>query len=114
MAKISKAVVDSNIRTAIFDTIGVANIEGIHKINARQYGILVTDVNGVERYARIGIIVAEEREDITAAELMAAEIADYEDKQAKKAAKAAERAEKAAKDKTKREAEKKEKEKEGD
>lgn len=112
MAKISKAVVDENIRTAIFNTIDIANIEGFHRINARQYGCLVTDSNGVERYARIGVIVAEEREDMTAAELMAAEIADYEDKQAKKAAKAAERAEKAAKDKAKREAAKKEKEKE--
>lgn len=107
MAKISKAVVDSNIRTAIFNTLHITDVEGIHKINDRQYGILVTDVNGVERYARIGVIVAEEREDMTAAELMTAEIADYEDKQAKKAAKAAERAEKAAKDKKLREERKK-------
>ena len=110
MAKISKALVDSNIRTAIFNTLHITDIEGIHKINDRQYGCLVTDSNGVERYARIGVIVAEEREDMTAAELMAAEIADYEDKQAKKATKAAERAEKAAKDKAKREKAKAEKE----
>ena len=108
--KISKAIVDSNIRTAIFNALNVANIEGFHKINDRQYGCIIEDVNGERRYARVGVIVAEQREDVTADELMASEITDYEDKQAKKAERAAARAEKAAKDKAKREAAKKEKE----
>lgn len=108
--KISKAIVDSNIRTAIFKALNVANIEGFHKINDRQYGCIVEDVNGERRYARVGVIVAEQREDVTADELMASEIANYEGKQAKKAERAAARAEKAAKDKAKREAAKKEKE----
>lgn len=117
--KISKAVVDSNIRTAIFNALNVANIEGFHKINDRQYGCIVEDINGERRYARVGVIVTEQREDCTADELMAAEIADYENKQAKKAEKAAERAAKAERDKAKREKEKaekeaKKKEKEGD
>ena len=110
MPKISKAIVDSNIRTAIFNALNVANIEGFHKINDRQYGCIVEDVNGERRYARVGVIVAEQREDCTADELMAAEIADYNAKQVKKAEKAAERAAKAEKDKAKREAAKKEKE----
>ena len=105
--KISKAIVDSNIRTAIFSTLNVANIEGFHKINDRQYGCIVEDVNGTRRYARVGVIVAEEREDVTADELMASEIADYEAKQAAKAEKAAARAEKAARDKKLREEKKK-------
>ena len=105
--KISKAIVDSNIRTAIFNALNVANIEGFHKINDRQYGCIVEDVNGTRRYARVGVIVAEEREDVTADELMASEIADYEGKQAKKAERAAARAEKAAKDKKLREEKKK-------
>ena len=108
--KISKAIVDSNIRTAIFNALNVANIEGFHKINDRQYGCIVEDVNGERRYARLGVIVAEQREEMTADELMAAEIADYNAKQEKKAAQVAARAEKAAKDKAKREAAKKEKE----
>lgn len=108
--KISKAVVDSNIRSAIFSALNVANIEGFHKINDRQYGCIVEDVNGTRHYARVGVIVAEEREDCTADELMASEIADYEDKQTKKAERAAARAEKAAKDKAKREKAKAEKE----
>ena len=104
--KISKAVVDSNIRSAIFSALNVANIEGFHKINDRQYGCIVEDMNGTRRYARVGVIVAEERDDCTADELMASEIAAYEEKQNAKAARAKERAEKAAKDKAKREAEK--------
>ena len=108
--KISKALVDANLRTVVFNAIGIANIEGFHKINDRQFGCIVEDMNGVRRYIRVGCIVAEEREDVTADELMASEIADYEDKQAKKAERAAARAEKAAKDKAKREAAKKEKE----
>ena len=114
MAKISKAVVDSNLRKVVFDALNIANIEGFHKVNDRQFGCIIEDVNGERRYARVGVIVAEQREDVTADELMASEIADYEDKQAKKAAKAAERQAKAAKDRAKREAAKKEKEKEGE
>ena len=108
--KISKAIVDSNIRTAIFKALNVANIEGFHKINDRQYGCIVEDANGERRYARVGVIVAEQREDCTADELMAAEIADYESKQAAKAERAAARAEKAKKDAERREKAKKEKE----
>lgn len=108
--KISKAIVDSNIRTAIFNALNVANIEGFHKINDRQYGCIVEDANGERRYARVGVIVAEQREDCTADELMAAEIADYESKQAAKAERAAARAEKAKKDAERREKAKKEKE----
>jgi len=108
--KISKAIVDSNIRTAIFNALNVANIEGFHKINDRQYGCIVEDVNGDRRYARVGVIVAEMREDMTADELMASEIADYNAKQEAKAKRAEERKAKAERDKAKREAAKKEKE----
>jgi hypothetical protein len=110
MAKVSKAIVDSNLRKVVFDALNIANIEGFHKVNDRQFGCIIEDVNGERRYVRIGAIVAEQREDMTADELMASEIADYEDKQAKKAERAAARAEKAAKDKAKREAAAKEKE----
>lgn len=112
--KTSKNVVDSAIRTNIFNTLNIANIEGFQKINDRQFGILVTDVNGVERYARVGVIVAEEREDMSASELMMQEINTYLEKQSAKEKRAAERKAKAERDKAKREAEKKEKEKEGE
>ena len=107
MAKISKAVVDSNLRKVVFDALNIANIEGFHKVNDRQFGCIIEDVNGERRYVRIGAIVAEQREDMTADELMASEIADYNAKQEAKAKRAAERAEKAAKDKKLREEKKK-------
>ena len=110
--KISKALVDANLRTVVFNAIGIANIEGFHKINDRQFGCIVEDMNGERRYIRVGCIVAEQREDMTADDLMAAEIADYEAKQAKKAEKKKAVEEKAAKDKARREAEKAKKESE--
>ena len=114
MPKVSKNVVDANIRTAIFKALDISNIEGFHKINDRQFGCIVEDANGDRRYARVGVIVAALRDDCTADELMAAEIAEYENKQAEKVEKAKTRAEKAAKDKAKREAEKAKKESEGE
>lgn len=112
MAEISKATVDKALREGIFYDI-FNNDCGMYnyvKINDRQYGVLVTDLNGHTRYVRIGAIVAEEREDMTAEELMASEIAKYEEKQAEKAEKAQKRAAKIAKDKERREAAAKEKE----
>lgn len=104
MATISKSVVDSELRARIFDNLfNDGEAVEYRRINDRQYGAILTDKNGVERYVRLGVIVAEEREDMTARELMASEIKAYDDKQAAKAEKAAKRAEKAAKDKAKRE-----------
>lgn len=105
MAKISKSVVDSDLRARIFNDIlnGEYCIHYV-KVNDRQYGCIVTDLNGVERYVRLGAIVAEEREDMTARKLMQSEIKAYNDAQAEKARKAQERAKKAEVDKAKREA----------
>ena len=102
MAKISKNVVDKALRDQVFETLIPADAEPFVKINDRQYGIILTDLNGVRRYVRVGAIVAEEREDMTAEELMQSEIAAYEAKQADKEAKAQARAEKAKKDKERR------------
>lgn len=110
MATISKAIIDSNLRNSVFSALNIANVEGFQKVNDRQYGIILTDGNGEERYIRVGAIVAELRKDVSARELMASEIADYNAKQVEKAEKAAARAEKAARDKVAREANRKEKE----
>ena len=114
MAKISKTVVDKDLREKIFDnlmdfTSGGSNYDYM-KINDRQYGCILTDLNGVKRYIRIGAIVAEEREDMTAEELMQKEIDEYNAKQAEKEEKAKARAEKAKKDKERRAKEKEENE----
>ena len=113
MAKIAKNVVDTDLRTRIFNwlfddekEIEISN--SIHKVNDRQYGVILTDLNGHKRYVRIGAIVAEEREDMTARELMESEIRTYEEKQAEKEAKAEARAKKAEADKARREAKAKE------
>jgi len=105
MANVSKNVVDANLRSIVFAELDIENGNFI-KINDRQYGIILTDKNGHERYCRVGVIVAEEREDMTARELMQKEIDEYNEKQAKKAEKAAERAKKAEEDKKRREEEK--------
>lgn len=116
MAKISKATVDKDLRDRVFDMlINVSIDEAMErtddnpfvKINDRQYGILLTDLNGEQRYVRIGAIVAELREDMTAEELMQSEIDAYNAKQNEKAEKAKKKADKIAADKAKRESEKK-------
>ena len=107
MAKISKTVVDADLRNRIFSHLDIANAYTedslFYKINDRQYGVILTDKNGVERYCRVGVIVAEEREDMTARELMQSEIDAYNEKQASKAEKAKAKEAKIARDKKARE-----------
>ena len=115
MPKVSKSVVDKDLRDKIFEDLITQLGEGYtgldyHKINDRQYGVILTDLNGEKRYCRIPVIVAELREDMTAEELMQSEIDAYNAKQEEKAEKAKVKAEKAAKDKARREKEKKENE----
>ena len=113
--KITKAVVDAELRAQVFSDLILDPPTEVDfdnprkdyvKINDRQYGVILTDKNGAERYCRIGVIVAEEREDMTARELMEKEINDYKEKQKAKAQKEKEKQEKIARDKEKRENEK--------
>lgn len=110
MAKITKTAVDKDLRDRVFDDIFDTTTLDYAKINDRQYGILLTDLNGEQRYVRIGAIVAELRDDMTAEELMQSEIDAYNQKQADKAEKAKAKEKKIAKDKARREKEKEEKE----
>ena len=116
MAKVTKATVDKDLRDTVFGELMSgkdgwnAESVGFRRINDRQYGILLTDLNGEQRYVRIGAIVAELREDMTAEELMQSEIDAYQAKQDAKAEKAKEKAKKIAEDKAKRDKEKEEKE----
>ena len=105
MAKVSKAIVDKDLRDRVFTMIANGDVELFEKVNDRQNGIILTDMNGEERYVRLGAIVAELREDMTARELMQSEIDAYTAKQDAKAEKAQKKAEKIAKDKARREAE---------
>ena len=109
MAKVTKAQVDKDLRDRVFNDIFDTTTLDYAKINDRQYGVLLTDLNGNQRYVRIGAIVAEERDDMTAEELMQSEIDAYTAKQNDKAEKAKKKADKIAKDKAKREADKEQK-----
>lgn len=119
MAKVSKIVVDADLRARVFEWLmadadadgteyEIAISNSMTKINDRQYGCILTDKNGVERYCRVGVIVAEEREDMTARELMQSEIDAYNAKQEAKAEKAKAKEEKIARDKARREAKERE------
>jgi len=114
MAKVTNNIVNKALRDEVFSQLIYEEIAkrdlDFHRINDRQYGVLITDLNGVQRYCRIGVIVAEEREDMTAEELMQSEINAYQAKQDAKAEKAKTKAEKIAKDKERRAKEKEEKE----
>ncbi len=107
MPKISKQIVDKDLREKvfkdIFDELEHTNEYDYVKINDRQYGVLLTDLNGEQRYIRIGAIVAELREDMTAEELMQSEIDAYNVKQMEKEEKRLKNAAKAEADKAKRE-----------
>jgi len=113
MAKVTKNIVDKDLRETVFnDLFNQVELPSpdYKKINDRQYGIILTDLNGVKRYCRIGVIVAEERDDMTAEELMQSEIDAYNAKQEVKAEKAKKKEEKIANDKARREKEKEAKE----
>lgn len=111
MAKVSKAIVDKNLRDEVF-TMLINEGTSWKKINDRQYGVILTDVNGEKRYVRLGAIVAELREDMTAEELMQSEIDAYTAKQEAKAEKAKKKADKIAADTAKRKAKKEQEENE--
>lgn len=105
MPQISKAIVDADLRKQVFECLFETCCPadyGFDKVNDRQFGVILTDLNGVERYIRVGAIVAEEREDMTARELMESEIQKYNEAQEKKAQKAAEKEEKIKRDAEKR------------
>jgi len=111
MAKMTKTAIDKELRDRIFESLFSDPIIAklFTKINDRQYGIVVEDMNGEKRYIRIGAIVAEVRDDMTAEELMQSEIDAYNQKQVNKAEKAKAKEKKIAKDKARREKEAEEK-----
>ena len=110
----TKNVVDAELRNEVFSYLFDYEEKpydiDFAKINDRQYGCILTDKNGHKRYVRIGAIVAEEREDMSAEELMQSEVDKYNEAQKKKAEKKRNSEEKAKRDKALREKKAKEKE----
>ena len=115
MAKIAKTVADAELRTRVFNDLieGTDTAFQYWRVNDRQYGAILTDANGEKRYVRVGVIVAEQREDMTAEELMESEVNAYRAKQEAKAEKAKAKEEKIARDKARREAKGKEAQEDG-
>ena len=113
MPKMSKTAVDKELRTRVLNSIYDAKDDiDLHKVNECRLGALLTDINDHVRYVRINVVIAEEREDMTAEELMVMECEAFNQKQAEKAEKAKKKEVKIAKDKARREAEAKKKESE--
>ena len=109
MAKLTKTAIDKELRTRVLDSIYNSKDDlDFHKVNERQLGLLLTDVNDHVRYVRINVVIAEERDDMSAEELMATECEAFTAKQAEKAEKAKKKEAKIAKDKARREKEKEE------
>lgn len=113
MAKLTKTAIDKELRTRVLNSIYNAKDDlDFHAINERQLGLLLTDINGHQRYVRVSVIVAEERDDMSAEDIMVMECEAFNQKQAEKAEKAKAKEKKIAKDKARREAEAKAKESE--
>lgn len=110
MATVSKAIIDSTLRNKTFDLLGISQNEHFQKVNDQTYGTIITDENGIQRYVRVKVVIAEVREDMTAEEYQASEQEAYTEKMEKREAVKRERAEKAQHDKKAREAKKKKEE----
>lgn len=111
MPKLGKNAIDKELRTRVLDSIYNAKDDlDFMPINERQLGLLLPDLNDHIRYIRVNVVVAEERDDISAEELMAMECEAYNQKQAEKAEKAKAKEAKIARDKARREVEAKKKE----
>lgn len=78
MANITREQNDQNLRDRVKDMIKNGQFNG-HDVTNRQLGLIMTDLNGHDRYVRVQIVVTEERDNITPYELMQNEIDKYQD-----------------------------------
>lgn len=76
MANITREQNEQNLRDRVKDMIKNGQFNG-HDVTNRQLGLIMTDMNGHDRYVRIQIVVTEERDNITPYELMQSEIDKY-------------------------------------
>ena len=117
MAMISKAIVEASLRKTVLTALEVEE-KGFGDISNQSVGKVFVDENGVHRLCEVKVILRAIDEEMTAEEMLAFEMQEYEAKLAEKAEKKAERdrakAEKIAKDKAKREAAKAKKEAEAE
>lgn len=96
-------VLNADLRARVFDALNLDNIEGFVKINNCRYGIIMTDLDGNERYVQVNIKATKFDEDVPAQDMMQKELDEYADQLAREKAIAENRAKKAAEAKKKKE-----------
>lgn len=89
-------VLNADLRARIFDALNIDNIPGFVKINNCRYGILLTDLDGNERYVQVNIKATKFDEDVPARKLMQNELDDYAAQLAREQAAAEKKAKKLA------------------
>lgn len=77
MANITREQLEQNLRNRVKEMIKTGTFTG-QEITNRQLGLIMTDLNGHDRYVRVQIVVTEERDTMTPQELMEAEIVKYQ------------------------------------
>lgn len=96
-------VLNADLRARVFNALNLDNIEGFVKINNCRYGIIMTDLDGNERYVQVNIKATKFDEDVPAQDMMQKELDEYADQLAREKAIAESRAKKAAEAKKKKE-----------
>lgn len=105
--KHTTTVLNADLRARVFEALNIDNLPDFIKINNCRYGIIMTDIDGNERYVQVNIKATKFDEDVTARELMQKELDDYAAQLAREEAIAEKKAKKIA------EAEAKKKKEEG-
>lgn len=96
-------VLNADLRARVFNALNLDNIEGFVKINNCRYGIIMTDLDGNERYVQVNIKATKFDEDVPAQDMMQKELDEYADQLAREKTVAENRAKKAAEAKKKKE-----------
>lgn len=89
-------VLNADLRARVFDALNIDNVPGFVKINNCRYGILLTDLDGNERYIQVNIKATKFDEDVPARNLMQNELDDYAAQLAREQAAAEKKAKKLA------------------
>jgi hypothetical protein len=79
MANITREQNEQDLRDRVKYMIKNGQISGGYDVTNRQLGLIMTDMNGHDRYVRVQIVVAEERDNMTPRELMQSEIDKYQE-----------------------------------
>ena len=99
-------ILNTDLRARVLAALNIDNIPGFVKINNCRYGILLTDLDGNERYIQVNIKATKFDEDKPAKVAMEEEMAAYADQLAREQVNAEKKAKKVAEAKAKREKEK--------